>query len=455
MRVIINHKLTYLAGTANIEVMVSRLTLFPAKSAINDKGHLVIGGCDTVELAAEFGTPLYVFDEFSLRQRCGELKQEFGRRYADIMVIYAGKAFINKALAIIFKEEGLGLDVVSAGELSIARSVDFPLNKVYFHGNNKSAEELGLALGWGIGRIVVDNFHELKMLGEIARAKGKSPDILLRISPAVDPHTHKYIVTGNIDTKFGFPVAQGEEAVATAMSMPELNLLGLHFHIGSGIFEVEPYQQAISIILGFAAEMKRKHSLELRELGVGGGFAVQYLVGSPAPPISAYAQAITSEVTNKCRKLELALPRLVVEPGRSVVGQAGVALYTAGVVKDIPGVRCYVSVDGGMADNVRPALYGAKHEAVVASRMSAKDAEKVTIAGKFCESGDILIQDIALPPVAAGDIIAIPDCGAYCLPLGSNYNASLKPAVVLVREGRARLIRRRETFDDLIRCDLL
>jgi diaminopimelate decarboxylase len=422
---------------------------------MNDKGHLVIGGCDAVELAAEFGTPLYVFDEASLRQRCAEFKQEFSQRYADIMVIYAGKAFINKALAIIFKEEGLGLDVVSAGELSIARSVDFPLNKVYFHGNNKSAEELGLALGWGIGRIVVDNFHELKMLAEIARAKGKSPDILLRISPGVDPHTHRYNITGNIDTKFGFPMVKGEEAVASAMSMPELNLLGLHFHIGSGIFEVEPYQQAIDIILGFAAEMKRKHSFELRELGVGGGFAVQYLVGSPAPPISAYAQVIASRVTGKCRELELALPRLVVEPGRSVVGQAGVALYTAGVVKDIPGVRCYVSVDGGMADNVRPALYGAKHEAVVANRMSEKDAEKVTIAGKFCESGDILIQDIALPPVAAGDIIAIPDCGAYCLPLGSNYNASLKPAIVLVKEGKARLIRRRETFDDLIRCDLV
>jgi diaminopimelate decarboxylase len=435
--------------------MVSRLTLFPAKSAINDKGHLVIGGCDAVELAAEFGTPLYVFDEFSLRQRCAEFKQEFGQRYADITVIYAAKAFINKALAIIFKEEGLGLDVVSAGELSIARSVDFPLSKVYFHGNNKSAEELGLALGWGVGRIVVDNFHELKMLAEIARAKGKSPDILLRISPGVDPHTHRYNITGNIDTKFGFPMVKGEEAVATALSMPELNLVGLHFHIGSGIFEVEPYQQAVDSILGFAAEMKRKHRFETRELGVGGGFAVQYVVGSPAPPISAYAQAITSEVTGKCRELDLALPRLVVEPGRSVVGQAGVALYTAGVVKDIPGVRCYVSVDGGMADNVRPALYGAKHEAVVASRMLAKDAEKVTIAGKFCESGDILIQDIALPPVAAGDIIAIPDCGAYCLPLGSNYNASLKPAIVLVKEGRARLIRRRETFDDLIRCDLL
>jgi diaminopimelate decarboxylase len=455
VRVIINHKLTYLAGTANIEGMVSRLTLFPAKSSINDKGHLVIGGCDTVELAAEFGTPLYVFDEVSLRQKCGEFKREFSQRYAETTVIYACKAFINKALAIIFREEGLGLDVVSAGELSIARSVDFPTGKVYFHGNNKSAEELELALGWGIGRIVVDNFHELKMLGEIAGAKGKKPDILLRISPGVDPHTHRYNITGNVDTKFGFPMVHGEEAVASAMSMPEVKLLGLHFHIGSGIFEIEPYQQAIDVILGLAAEVKRKHGFELRELDVGGGFAVQYLVGSPAPPISAYAQGITSRVTGKCRELGLALPRLVVEPGRSIVGQAGVALYTAGVIKDIPGVRCYVSVDGGMADNIRPALYGAKHEAVVANRMSEKEAGEVTIAGKFCESGDILIQDISLPPVAAGDIIAVPDCGAYCLPLGSNYNASLKPAVVLVKDGKARLIRRRETREDLTGCDLV
>jgi diaminopimelate decarboxylase len=435
--------------------MESRLKLFPAKSAVNDKGHLVIGGCDAVELAKEFGTPLYLFDEVSLRQKCAEFKQEFSQRYADSLVIYACKAFINKALAIIFKEEGLGLDVVSAGEINVARSVDFPLNKAYFHGNNKSVEELELALEWGVGRIVVDNFHELKMLAEIARERGKKPDILLRISPGVEAHTHKYQVTGAVDTKFGFPMVQGGEAVASAMSMPELNLLGLHFHIGSGIFEVEPYQQAIDIILGFAAEMKRKNGFELRELSVGGGFAIQYVADSPAPPISAYAQVIVSSITGRCQDLKLALPRLIIEPGRSVVGQAGVALYTAGVVKDIPGVRCYVSVDGGMADNIRHALYGAKQEAVVANRMSEKEAGKVTIAGKFCESGDVLIEDIALPPVAAADIIAIPDCGAYCLPLGSNYNASLKPAVVLVKDGKARLIRRRETLDDLTRCDLV
>jgi diaminopimelate decarboxylase len=435
--------------------MESRLMLFPITAKVSNEGHLIIGGCDTVELAAEFGTPLYVFDELSLRSRCAEFKQEFGQRYADTVVIYAAKAFINKALAQIFKEEGLGLDVVSAGEFSIARAGGFPLDRAYFHGNNKSAEELRLALEWGIGRIVVDNFHELTLLAEIAGEQSYIPDILLRLSPGVEPHTHKYIITGAVDTKFGFPLASGGEAVAQAMSAPSVNLVGLHFHIGSLIYDLEPYQQAIEVILSFAAEMKQKHGFELRELDVGGGFAIQYAVASPAPPISAYAEAIASTVTEKCRELGLGLPRLVIEPGRSIVGQAGVALYTVGVVKDIPGVRRYVSVDGGMADNIRPALYGAKHEAVVANKMSDEEEGVVTIAGKFCESGDVLIRGIALPPVAADDIIAVADCGAYCLPQASNYNASLKPAIVMVKEGKARLIRRRETFDDLTRCDLV
>ena len=435
--------------------MESRLSLFPLTAKVSNNGHLVIGGCDTVELAAEFGTPLYLFDEFSLRRRCGEFKQEFGQRYADTMVIYACKAFINKALAVIFGEEGLGLDVVSAGEISIVRSAGFPLERVYFHGNNKSAEEIRLALEWGIGRIVVDNFHELTMLNEIAGERGDKTDILLRLSPGVEPRTHRYIVTGAVDTKFGFPLASGGEAVAQALSAPSVKLVGLHFHIGSLIYDLEPYQQAIGVILGFAAEMKRKHGFELRELSVGGGFAIQYVVDSPAPSISAYAETIASEVRDKCRELDLGRPRLVIEPGRSIVGQAGVALYTVGAVKDIPGVRRYVSVDGGMADNIRPALYGAKHEAVVANRMAEKEEGRVTIAGKFCESGDILIENIALPPVSAGDIMAVADCGAYCLPQANNYNASLKPAIVLVKEGKARLIRRRETLDDLTRCDLI
>ena len=435
--------------------MVSRLPLFPLTAEVDNQGHLIIGGCDTVELAAEFGTPLYVFDEFNLRSRCAEFRQEFSQRYADTTVIYACKAFINKALALIFKDEGLGLDVVSSGELGIAQSVGFPLDRVYFHGNNKSAEEIKLALGWRIGRIVVDNFHELAMLGEIAGEQGYTPDILLRLSPGVEPHTHRYIATGAVDTKFGFPLLSGGEVMAQAMSAPSVNLVGLHFHIGSLIYDIEPYQQAIEIILSFAAEMRQRNGFELRELNVGGGFAIQYAVDFPAPPLSAYAEAIASKVTNKCQELDLALPRLVVEPGRAIVGQAGVALYRAGVVKDILGVRCYVSVDGGMADNIRPALYGAKHEAVVANRMLEKEEGRVTIAGRFCESGDILIENIALPPVSAGDIIAVADCGAYCLPMASNYNASLKPAIVLVREGKARLIRRRETLDDLTRCDLI
>jgi len=434
---------------------MSRLSLFPLTAEVNEKGHLVIGGCDSIELAEEFGTPLYVFDEFGLRNKCAEFRAEFGQRYADTTVVYAGKAFINRALALIMKEEGLGLDVVSGGELSIAHSVDFPLDKVYFHGNNKSAEEIRLALGWKVGRIVVDNFRELTVLGEIAKEQSYIPDILLRLSPGVDPHTHKYITTGIVDSKFGFPLSNGDEAVAQAVSVPNLNLVGLDFHLGSSIFEIEPYQQAIEFILDFAAAMRQKYGFELQELNVGGGFAIQYELDLPAPPISAYAEAIASTVTSKCRELKLALPRLIVEPGRSIVGRAGVALYRVGVVKDIPDVRCYVSVDGGMADNIRHALYGARHEAVVANKMSEKEAGKVTIAGKFCESGDILIRDINLPPVSAGDVLAVADCGAYCLSMASNYNASLKTAVALVKEGKARLIRRRETFEDLIRCDLV
>jgi len=243
--------------------------------------------------------------------------------------------------------------------------------------------------------------------------------------------------------------------VAKAMSTPNLNLIGLHFHLGSLIFDTEPYEEAIELILNLAAEMKTKYGFELQELNIGGGFAIQYTLESPAPPVSIYAAVITSKIISKCRELKLTLPRLIIEPGRAIVGRAGVALYKVGVVKDIPGIRRYISVDGGIADNIRPALYGAKYEALVANKMLEKKVDKVTIAGKFCESGDILVKDINLPSVSAGDIIAIPGCGAYCLSLASNYNASFKPAVVLVKDGKARLIRRRETLNDLTRCDLV
>jgi diaminopimelate decarboxylase len=436
-------------------VMVSRLSLFPISAEVNRGGHLIIGGCDTVKLAAEYGTPLYVFDEITLRSKCREFKSEFGQRYADTTVLYASKAFLNRALATIFKEEGLGLDVVSAGELTIAESVGFPMDMVYFHGNNKSAEELRLALKHHIGRIVVDNFDELKMLGKLAEEGGHIPDILLRITPGVDPHTHEHVTTGVIGGKFGFPLFSAGQAVIQAMSTPSLNLVGLHFHIGSLIAEAHPYQEAIETVLDFANGMRNKHGFELEELNIGGGFSVQYTLDAPVPAISVFAEVIVSKIIRKCKQLGLTLPMLTLEPGRAVVAQAGVALYQAGVIKEIPGLRCYVSVDGGMADNIRPALYGARYEAVVANKMLVAEEGVVTITGKFCESGDILVKDIKLAPAEAGDIIAIPDCGAYCLPLASNYNASLKPAIVMVNEGKARLIRRRETFQDIIRYDLL
>jgi diaminopimelate decarboxylase len=433
-----------------------KLSLFPQTAGVNNKNHLMVGGCGTVELAATFATPLYIFDEITLRSKCLEYRQEFSHRYPDTMVIYACKAFINPALARLFQEEGLGLDVVSAGEISIAKSVTFPLERVYFHGNNKAKEELKLALEWGIGRIVVDNFPELRLLSRLAEERGKAQDILLRLSPGVDPHTHKYITTGVLDSKFGFPIATGqaEEAVTKAIAASSLNLVGLHFHLGSSIFEVKPYVEAIEILLRFAAEMKARHGFELKEFSPGGGFAIQYQLDSPPPSTSDYAEAITSALLDQSSKLKLSPPRLIIEPGRGIVGQAGIALYSVGGTKEIPGIRKYIFVDGGIGDNIRPALYGAKYEALLANKAREAETEQVTVAGKFCESGDILIKDVYLPRVEEGDILAMPVCGAYSLPMASNYNASLKPAIVLVKEGQAHLIRRRETYEDLIRCDL-
>ena len=435
---------------------IPRLGLFPENTGVNKRGHLVIGGCDTITLAQEFGTPLYVFDEASLRQKCREYKTEFNKVYKGTSVLYASKAFLCRAMATIIKEEGLGIDVVSGGEIGIAKSVDFPLENAFFHGNNKSADELRQALDCGVGHIVVDNFHELKLLNNIAGEKDRKPKIMLRITPGVDVHTHANIVTGNVDSKFGFPLATAEDAVATAMSLPNLNLTGLHFHIGSLIYETDPYLLAIEYIVELAAKMNRSHGFNLDELDIGGGFGVQYNLGvPPAPPASFFAEALTAKIKSECKRHKIRLPKLYIEPGRSVVARAGVALYTVGVVKDIPGVRTYVSVDGGMADNIRPALYGAIQEAVLANRVAAKETGKFTIAGKFCESGDILIKDLSLPKPVAGDIMAVPGCGAYCIPQACNYNASFKVAIVMVKDGKARLIRRRETVEDLLRNDIV
>jgi len=428
----------------------------PITAQVNARNHLEIGGCDCLDLAQEFGTPLYIFDEATLRHRCRAYREAFGHRYADVLVLYASKAFIHPALAAIFREEGLGLDVVSGGELYVAKQSGFPLDKVYFHGNNKSAEELAMALEWGVGRIVVDNFHELGLLNRLALEKGQVAEVLLRVSPGVDPRTHVYNTTGVVDSKFGFPIVTGqaEAALKQALASPGLRLVGLHAHIGSQIFELKPYRDTVRIVLEFAATMAERHGFQMAEFSPGGGWAIRYTQTDEPPGPEAIAETVVRTLQEEAARHRLPLPKLVVEPGRSVVGPAGVALYSVGARKEIPNLRTYIFVDGGMADNIRPPLYGARYEAIVANKASDPATETVTIAGKYCDSGDILIQEIALQPLGAGDLLAVPACGAYCLSLASNYNLALRPPIVLVKEGKARLIRRRESYEDLLRNDL-
>ena len=438
------------------ETKIPLAGILPVTAAVNEAGHLTLGGCDSVELAREFGTPLYVFDEETLRGRCREFPTEFRSRYPDTVVAYAAKVYLGRALAAILVQEGMALDVVSGGELAIAASVSFPPERIYFHGNNKSALELREALGYGVGRIVIDNFHEMQLLNGLALGAEKRQPVLLRLSPGIDPHTHAYITTGTVDSKFGVPLAtgQGEAAVRQALEMPGLELVGLHVHLGSLVFELEPYREAVAVVLAFAAEMVEKHGLRLEEFSPGGGFAVQYVEGRAPPSVAEYAEAITSAVTEGCQEHGLPTPRLIVEPGRAIVARAGVALYTVGSAKDVPGLRRFVSVDGGMADNIRPPLYDSRYEALVANKALETRRETVTIAGRYCESGDILIRDAELAPLEADDILAMATAGAYALPMASNYNASLRPAVVMVNDGEAKLIRRRETYEDLMRADI-
>ncbi len=430
--------------------------VFPHATEVTADGHLSIGGCDVVNLTMEHGTPLYVFDEQTIRDLCQSYRREFQSRYPETRVVYAAKALANVALTRILVEEGLGMDVVSGGELAVARAGGMAQNLVYFHGNNKGRAELEEAVAWGIGRIVVDNFHELDLLEQVTKEAGRTQEVLVRVSPSVDPHTHRYISTGTTDSKFGFSInnGQAEQAVRRAIASPNLDLVGLHCHIGSQIFEIEPYQDAIRVTLEFASRM-REEGLRMVEFSPGGGFGIPYTRNEDPPSIAEYAEAITSTLVQACKDLDMERPKMFIEPGRSLVGPAGVALYSVGARKEIPGVRTYVSVDGGMSDNIRPALYEATYEAVVANRMDQAPTERVTIAGRYCESGDILVQDIELPVTVPGDLIALPATGAYCVPMASNYNMSPRPAVVLVRDGTARLIRRRETYQDLMAEDVL
>jgi len=434
-----------------------RLDLFPISADVNRYGHLMLGGCDSAALVRKYGSPLYIFDEATMRSQCREYLHEFKTRYKDTAVAYASKAFINKAVAQIIKEEGMGLDTVSGGEITVAQAVGFDPVKVFFHGNNKSEKELNMALDWGLGRIVVDNLYELELLNSLAAGRKIKANILLRLNPSVDPHTHKHTTTGILDSKFGLPIGTGqaEEAVKRAMLLKNIALHGLHFHLGSPISETGPYKQGLEVVLKFAADMKSKHSFSMKEFSPGGGFAVRYISSAEIPPVSSYAEAIVSNLIALTSKLGLPKPRLIIEPGRSIIARSGVAIYTVGSIKDIPSVRTYVCVDGGMGDNIRPALYEAKYEALLANKVNAGNTRKITIAGRYCESGDLLIKDIAMPEVTAGDLVAIPVCGAYCVPMSSNYNMVPHPPIVMVSAGKSKIIRRGQKYSDLMKYDVL
>ncbi len=429
--------------------------IFPMTTDIGPGDHLTIGGCDAPNLAAEFGTPLYVFDEATLRAVCSEFVHEFKDRYSSTKILYASKAYIGLALARLLHEEGLGLDVVSGGELAVAMAARVPAQDIYFHGNNKSLAELEMALDHGIGRIVVDGFLEIETLNALAGARGMTQEILLRVSPGIDPHTHAKTTTGILDSKFGISIETGDASIAIRqiIAAPNLDLVGIHFHLGSPIFELEPYSIAIDTVLTFLAGFIDE-GLNLREFSPGGGFAIGYMRDQLPPPVSSYAEVIVNATRSNCSRLGFGEPVLTVEPGRSIIGRAGVALYTVGAIKNIPTVRTYVSLDGGMGDNIRPALYDSHYEAVVANRMSDPPVETVTLAGKYCESGDILVKDVAMPVLEPGDLVAIPAAGAYAPSMASNYNLNPRPAIVMVKDGIPRLIRRRETYGDMMAWDV-
>jgi diaminopimelate decarboxylase len=435
---------------------VPKAKVFPISTTVNDKDHLAIGGCDLVDLVAEFGTPLYVFDEATLRAQTNAFNEAFKSRHADSKVLYASKAFINVGLARMLSANGVGFDIVSGGELAILRAANVPAADVYFHGNNKTPQELRDAVDWGIGQIVIDSFYELELLNQIAGEAGRKQAVLVRISPSIDGHTHRLTTTGVLDSKFGFPLETGQaaEAVKLALASENLDLMGLHFHLGSPIFELEPYEESVTRVLAFASEM-REFGLNMREFSPGGGFAIAYTEADEPPLPSAYAEAIVNALNEGCKRHNLPLPKLILEPGRAITGPSGVAVYTVGAIKNVPGVRTYVSVDGGMGDNIRPALYGSEYVAVTADRATVAPDVTVTIAGKYCESGDVLVRDAHIASVVAGNLIAIPASGAYAPSMASTYNANGKPAIVMVADGKAALIRRRETYADLMAQDVL
>jgi diaminopimelate decarboxylase len=426
--------------------------VYPITASHNAAGHLEIDGCDVVELAATFGTPLFVYEETSVRDQCRRYMSAFGEHTQDFEIIYASKAFSAVAIAQMVLEEGLSIDVSSGGEYHVAKVAGFPPEKIFFHGNNKTRQELEYALSGGVGFVVVDSFQELALLDELVGARNERQKVLLRITPGIEAHTHSYIQTGQVDSKFGFGLDDGVaiEAIRRAMAASHLELIGLHAHIGSQIFELEGFRKAIDILVGLIAQAHESLGFECRYLNIGGGLGIRYTEEDAPSSIGEYAAVKVEGVREEMVARGLPMPRVLIEPGRSIVGKAGITAYTVGTIKEIPGVRTYVSVDGGMSDNIRPMLYDALYEGMLANKAGVAADTRVTVAGKHCESGDILIRDAVLARPEPGDILVMPATGAYCFAMASNYNGSPRPAVILVRDGQARVIIERESYADLV-----
>lgn len=428
---------------------------------INKKGHLEIGGCDAVDLAKNFGTPLYVFDENYIRAMMRVYRDTIGKEYGGHgLVLYASKAFSCVAMYKIAAQENIGVDVVSGGELYTALKAGFPADKIYMHGNNKLLRELELAVESGVGTIVVDAYDEADMLDELCKKAGRKQDVLIRINPGVEAHTHAFVQTARTDSKFGFSVSDGtaEKITSYILKKSNLNLKGYHCHIGSQIFEKQSFVLAAEKAMDFIAKIKKDTGFEAETLNIGGGFGIWYTDEDAKIDVSGYAaylEALISAVKNKAEELGLGKPFLVIEPGRSIVGEAGVTLYTVGAIKDIPGIKKYVAIDGGMFDNPRYALYQSKYTVLLANRAAEPCTEKVTIAGKCCESGDIIAVDVPLPEAKRGDIAAVLSTGAYNYSMASNYNRNFIPPAVLVKDGRADYIIKPQTYEDIVRNDVL
>lgn len=435
--------------------------VLPRTARRDARGALMLNGASLPTLALRYGTPLYVYDEEHLRDTLWRFKRAFRARMPDgvaFTLSYAAKAFLCTALVQIMAEAGVGLDIVSGGELHIARAGGMPAARLHLHGNAKPADELRAAVAAGVGRIVVDNLTELATLDRIAGALGVTQPIWLRLNPGVDVHTHAKMMTGNLDAKFGMAIATGEaaRAVAAALAAPHLDLRGLHAHIGSSVGDITPYTETVRRLVAFAAQMRAHHGWTMAEIDPGGGFGVRYLPDDPFVDAATAAEAIIGTLEAACATHAFPVPAVTIEPGKALVAAAAVALYTVNNVKEIPGVRRFVAVDGGMADNIRPTLYGARYTVLLANRVSAAARTPATIVGRYCESGDVLASDVPLPvDIGPGDLLAFPTSGAYSIPMASNYNGVPRAAVVLVRDDTThQLIRRRETDDDLLRHDL-